>query len=157
MNTEDTEAFQNLDADLFCQSLQLQSTQPSDSIETVETEQGLYNFNIRKWECKQEIGEHWEPRGSVVFLHGFLGSPHDWDAIAAGISLQADCLAISMPCHNSTHPSLTSGLDASASSEPGAASSIKFRARNGANCIARNALRRECIITYSICKQEMIV
>lgn len=36
---------------------------------------------------------------TVVFLHGFLGGPHDWSAVASALSLRCRCLAVELPGH----------------------------------------------------------
>lgn len=36
---------------------------------------------------------------TVVFLHGFLGGPRDWAAVASALALGCRCLAVELPGH----------------------------------------------------------
>ena len=41
-------------------------------------------------------------RPYVAFLHGFLGSVHDWRPVAAALTLRCRCFAVDLPAHGST-------------------------------------------------------
>lgn len=43
-------------------------------------------------------GEAFRP--TVLFLHGFLGGPRDWTAVASALSLSCRCLAVELPGHS---------------------------------------------------------
>lgn len=38
-------------------------------------------------------------RPCVAFLHGFLGSAHDWRPVAAALTLRCSCFAVDLPAH----------------------------------------------------------
>jgi len=39
---------------------------------------------------------------TVLFLHGFLGGPQDWTAVASALSLSCHCIAVELPGHSQT-------------------------------------------------------
>lgn len=84
--------------EIFCTPLSLQSPQPSEETKEIATASGEYKCLIRKW-ASREKGQGESESPPLVFLHGFLGDPADWDPLAAPLSLDTDCYAIGFPLY----------------------------------------------------------
>ncbi|MFT5879997.1 MAG: 2-succinyl-6-hydroxy-2,4-cyclohexadiene-1-carboxylate synthase [Moritella sp.] len=50
-------------------------------------------------------------RSCVVFLHGLLGSRHDWETIIAALSPEYDCINIDLPGHGRSQDIIVSGFE----------------------------------------------
>lgn len=59
---------------------------------------------------QSDLTEAKKQRPCVVFLHGLLGSRHDWETIIAALSPEFDCISIDLPGHGRSQDIIVSGF-----------------------------------------------
>jgi 2-succinyl-6-hydroxy-2,4-cyclohexadiene-1-carboxylate synthase len=63
--------------------------------------------NVSNQSTSTEINKQ---RPCVVFLHGLLGSRHDWETIITALSPEYDCISIDLPGHGRSQDIIVSGF-----------------------------------------------
>ena len=88
-------------------------------------------------------------RPCVAFLHGFLGSAHDWCPVAAALMLRCRCFAVDLPAHGSSRllPSSAAGGLLSHHLAPARSATLSCGYVDTAWSLAGNAPIRQCHVS----------